>query len=76
MDYSYLWFKKASVQELEVEREKVRQAYCSSSGDMTGRLQNLLFLFDKEISKKTLSSADEYIYPPKREHGWYLQNDD
>lgn len=76
--YSSDWFSKATDAELDLEREKVRLAYCSS-GDNFGeasRLQNLLWRFDKEMSKRAW--GDEIPHAPSihREHGWYLSNDD
>ncbi len=78
MNYSNSWFKNSTIEELEIEREKVRQAYCSAGNDfnLACELQNLLFQFDEEISKKTTSNQQDYKYPPRREHGWYLPNDD
>ena len=69
---------KATDAELDVEREKVRLAYCSSKDNYSEvcRLQNLLWRFDKEMHKRAW--GDEVPHAPRiqREHGWYLPNDD
>ncbi len=75
--YSNKWFEKVTDTELDVEREKVRLAFCESSDDFTASsLQKLLLRFDKEISKRAW--GDEVPHGPSihREHGWYLSNDD
>lgn len=75
--YSSAWFESASDDELNAEREKVRQAYCSAGLDFSEavRMENLLRLFDKELSRRAWA-GEEYGYPAHREHGWYLSNDD
>ena len=52
--YSSKWFEKATEAELDLEREKVRLAYCSSGNDFDAacRLEKLLWRFDKEIRKR------------------------
>lgn len=76
--YTSKWFESATDEVLSTEREKVRLAYCSSGDNLSeaGRLQNLLWRFDKEMSKRAWS--DEIPHAPSihREHGWYLPNDD
>lgn len=76
--YSSDWFAKATDAELNLEREKVRLAYCASGDNFSeaGRLQNLLWRFDKEMSKRAW--GDEIPHAPSihREHGWYLPNYD
>ena len=76
--YSSKWFETASDAELELEREKVRLAYCSSGDDFSAAssLQNLLWRFDKEMSNRAW--GDEIPHAPSihREHGRYLPNDD
>lgn len=76
--YSSKWFETASDAELKLEREKVRLAYCSSGDDFSAAsaLQNLLWRFDKEMSKRAW--GDKIPCPPSihREHGWYLPNDE
>ena len=76
--YSDNWFKTASDAELESEREKVRQAFCSA-GDDTNRaieLQNLLHRFDMEQSERAWGGEIPRASTRHREHGWYLPNDD
>ena len=78
--YSDSWFRTASNSELDVEREKVRTAYANAGLDglsigETDDLYWLLNKFDNEISKRAWRTSD-YGYPKKREHGWYLSNDD
>ena len=76
--YSDGWFKSASDDELEMEREKVRQEYCSSGGDysLAVRLQKLLWRFDKVMRERAWNGSTDYGYPKHREHGWYLSSDD
>ena len=76
--YSNKWFETVSDADLELEREKVRVAYCSSGADF-GRatsLQNLLWRFDKEMSKRAWGNETPRAPSISREHGWYLPNDD
>lgn len=75
--YSPAWFESASDDELNAEREQVRQAYCSAGSDYSEavRLENLLRRFDKELSRRAWA-GEEPGYPVHREHGWYLPNDD
>ena len=76
--YSSKWFENATDEELDIEREKVRLAYCSSGEDSNAAcsLQKLLWRFDKEMSKRAW--GDEIPHAPSnhREHGMYLPNDD
>lgn len=76
--YSSKWFEALSDEALSTEREKVRLAYCSSGDNCSeaSGLQNLLWRFDKEMSKRAW--GDEIPHAPSihREHGWYLPNDD
>ncbi len=76
--YTPKWFKTVTDEALSTEREKVRLAYCSSGDNFSeaSRLQNLLWRFDKEMSKRAW--GDEIPHAPSihREHGWYLPNDD
>lgn len=76
--YSSKWFETASDVELELEREKVRLAYCSSGDDFSAAsaLQNLLWRFDKEMSKRAWGDEAPHAPSIHREHGWYLPNDD
>lgn len=76
--YSSKWFETVTDEALSTEREKVRLAYCSSGDNFSeaSMLQNLLWRFDKEMSKRAW--GDEIPHAPSihREHGWYLPNDD
>ena len=76
--YTPKWFETVSDEVLDLEREKVRLEYCSSGRDFSKatRLQNLLWRFDKEMSKRAWEN--ETPHPPRinREHGWYLPNVD
>lgn len=76
--YSSKWFETVTDDILRTEREKVRLDYCASGDNFSeaSRLQNLLWRFDKEMSKRAW--GDEIPHAPSihREHGWYLPNDD
>ena len=76
--YSSKWFETVTDETLNMEREKVRIAYCSSGDNFSeaDRLEKLLNMFNKEISKRAW--GDEIPHAPNinREHGWYLPNDD
>lgn len=76
--YSSKWFASVSDAELELERDKVRLAYCSSGDDFSAAsaLQNLLWRFDKEMSKRAWGNETPHAPSIHREHGWYLPNDD
>ena len=76
--YSSDWFTKATDAELDLEREKVRLVYCSSRDNFSeaSRLQNLLWRFDKEMSKRAWGDEIPHAPSVQREHGWYLPNDD
>lgn len=76
--YSSKWFESLLDAELELEREKVRLAYCSSGDDFSAAsvLQNLLWRFDKEMSKRAWGNETPHAPSIHREHGWYLPNDD
>ena len=76
--YSSKWLTTATDAELDIEREKVRVAYCSSGTDdhAASFLQNLLWRFDEEISKRAWGDESPHAPTIHREHGWYLQNDD
>ena len=65
------WLHSASDDELEEEREKVRQRWCSGDESAEGELER----FDKDLRKRNTSNS-ETGYPAHREHGWYLPNDD
>ena len=72
--YSDRWFSKASDEELKQEREKVRLRHCSGDAEAT----RLLRVFDNELLHRERKDHDDrdFVYPPHREHGWYLPNDD
>ena len=76
--YSSKWLTTATDAELDIEREKVRVAYCSSGTDdhAASFLQNLLWRFDEEISKRAWGDESPHAPTIHREHGWYLPNDD
>lgn len=76
--YSSKWLTTATDAELDIEREKVRVAYCSSGTDdhAASFLQNLLWRFDEEISKRAWGDESPHTPTIHREHGWYLPNDD
>ena len=75
--YSSKWFESVTDDVLSAEREKVRIDYCGSGDNFNEacRLERLLGLFDKEMSKRAWGG--ETPRPPSihREHGWYLPND-
>lgn len=76
--YSTKWFETVTDDVLSAEREKVRLEYCSSGDNFSeaSRLQNLLWRFDKEISKRAWGDETPHAPSIHREHGWYLSNDD
>ena len=76
--YSSKWFDTVSDEVLDAEREKVRIAYCSSGSDFNeaSRLQNLLWHFDREMSKRAWGDETPHAPSIHREHGRYLPNDD
>lgn len=78
MAFGKKWFSSASDDQLETEREKVRQAYCSSGDDFDKacKLQETLDQFDQEMSKRAWGGQKPSGPKVRREHGWYLPNDD
>lgn len=76
--YSSKWFETATDRELDLEREKVRLAYCSSGDDFyeACRYENLLRMFDKELNKRAWGDDIPHASSIHREHGRYLPNDD
>ena len=76
--FSTKWFESLSDADLNAEREIVRKAYCSSGEDfnLAVRLQNLLGLFDKELSKRAWGGRTDYGFPVHSEHGWHLPSKD
>ncbi len=64
-----------SDEELDEAREKARLDHCAGDENAYGLLQ----MYDAEIRRRQarVSNEDEeFNYPPHREHGWYLPNDD
>lgn len=76
--YSSKWLETATDLELDLEREKIRVAYCSSGTDdrAVSFLQNLLWRFDQEISKRAWGNETPRAPTIHREHGWYLTNNE
>lgn len=76
--YSSKWFEQTSDAVLKVEREKVRIDYCQSGDDFTKacNLERLLGRFDKELSKRAWAGQEPKASSIRREHSWYLPNDD
>jgi hypothetical protein len=76
--YTDNWFESASDDQLETEREKVRQEYCSSGDNysLAVGLEKLLWKFDDVTSERAWNGSNDYGYSKHREHGWYLSNDD
>lgn len=76
--YTSKWFESVTDEALSTEREKVRLEYCSSGDTFSesSRLQNLLWRFDKEMSKRAWDDEIPHAPSVHREHGWYLPNDD
>lgn len=70
-----------SDEELERQREAVRQRYIASTSDREStRLYNVLHRYDEQMNRRANKAyARENPNPPeprRREHGWYLPNDD
>ena len=76
--YGSKWFEAVTDDVLSTEREKVRLDYCASGDNFSeaSRLQNLLWRFDKEMSKRAWGDEVPHASSIHREHGWYLPNDD
>ena len=76
--YSDHWFKTASDAELDSEREKVMQAFCSAGADTSKaiELEKLLHKFDMVMSERAWGEEKPRASSRHREHGWYLPNDD
>ena len=76
--YSSLWFDHLSDDELGPEREKVRLAYQSSGDDFDSacEMEALLRRFDSEIWSRKDDGMDDYVFPPRREHGRNLYKPD
>ncbi|MDR6907956.1 hypothetical protein J2X63_003664 [Agromyces sp. 3263] len=70
-----------SDQELEDEREAVRERYVFSADVETAdALYHEMHRYDEEMTRRANEAyASEHPNPPeprRREHGWYLPNDD
>lgn len=81
MDFSNRWFKNATDDELNSEREKVRERYVDSTIDIdeADKLYDVLHKFDDEMIERANSKYEKEhpnAKPRHREHGWYLSNDD
>lgn len=72
------WYEHLSDAELNAKREMVRKAFCSSGSDYNRavRLENLLRLLDKELSKRAWGGRTDYGFPVHSEHGWHLSSED
>ena len=74
--YSNSFFKKASDEELDIEREKVRVKRNSSYDDKEyDKYYNLLNKFDNEIvgrANKKYKEENPNAKVVHHEHGWYL----
>ena len=75
--YISKWFEKASLEELEKEREIVRKDFINPKLDSEYRNEcwNLLKCFDNAI-EKIKWDGKEYGYPVHSSNGWYLPSDD
>lgn len=76
--FSAKWFESLSDTDLNLEREIIRKKYCSAGDDfkLAVHLQNLLRLFDEELSKRAWAGSKEFGFPVHREHGWHLPSKD
>ena len=72
--YTNKFFKYATDNELETEREKVRLLYNDSLlSENIDKLYNLLHKFDKVMAERA-NDCKEWIPPVASEHGWYLED--
>lgn len=71
------WYESRSDEELDREREKVRQDYCNPEldDDYRASLYFTLKSFDGEMSRRAWEGK-EPGHPAHSEHGWYLPSDD
>ncbi len=81
MKFSSKWFSNATDDELESEREKVRERYVDGTIDIdeADKLYDTLHRFDSEMIDRANSKYEKEhpdAKPRHREHGWYLSNDD
>lgn len=76
--YSNMWLENAPKEEIDIIREEIRVAYCSSGDDFekAAELQRLLGRIDKELSRRAWGDITPSGPSVHREHGWYLPNDD
>lgn len=72
--YSSAWIKKLTDTQWEVEREQVRQMFCSPKYDDASRdgFKRILDLFDKIKSERDWAGQNPCGPAFHREHGWYL----
>jgi len=72
--YSIEWIKKLTDDDLETEREFIRQKFCNPNYDNSARIefQNLLRLFDKVKSDKDWAGKMPQRPAYHREHGFNL----
>jgi len=81
IDFNKRWFKNATDDELNSEREKVRERYVDGTIDIddADKLYDVLHKFDDEMIERANSKYEKEHPNAKarhREHGWYLSNDD
>ena len=80
MSFSKRWLSKATDDELDTEREKVRLRYVDAADiNEADRLYHTLHDFDDEMitrSNAKYEAENPNAQPRHREHGWYLPNDD
>ena len=77
LTYSDKFFRNASDDELEIEREKVRLKRNSSYDDVEyDKYYNLLNKFDNVMSKRAWGDKEPTAPSYHSEHGWYLPEDD
>ena len=72
--YTHSWLKNSSEEELDNGREAIRQRHCS--GDE--RAMGYLDMIDQEKAERYEATHPNgrHGYPARREHGWYLPNDE
>lgn len=77
LKYSESFFRNASDEELEIEREKVRLKRNESYDDAEyDKYYNLLTKFDNEMSTRAWGDEDPRAPSHHSENGWYLLEDD
>lgn len=72
------FLKKATDEELDSEREKVRLDFCNPDldDDYRNSCQVKLRAFDSEMSKRAWKNEKPHAPSYHRENGFYLPNDD